>query len=345
MLLGTKPPLSGEALGRIVLVQLGRLGDVVASRIALHSIGAAYPGASVEVVVPWDSAPLFERGEPVSAIHAYQAGALRATASLLMALRRPRADLILDLTGTPRSRWLCIGSGARRRAGWGRRWLYSHGTDDLRRRSASYSAEIGRLLESLGIPARLDPPPLAVPPAPPELSRILRAFDSCPPVVLHPGASNPIRHWRGRRFARLAERLYEVDAPALLIAGPGEAELAADLAAACRVPLPSFVARDVCGLAAALAAARLFIGLDSGPMHLACALGVPSLALFGPNVPSRAAPLSGRLSVLEVQLPCRPCSQVLAKCVLPEYNCMDRIEVEAVALRATELLALNASEV
>jgi ADP-heptose:LPS heptosyltransferase len=324
---------------RVLLLQLGRLGDVIASRLALHSLATAWRDAAVELVVPAACTSLFGPGEPVAAVHAYQGVGFEPSLALLRSLRRPRADLVVDLTGTPPSRWLCLGSGARRRAGWGRRWLYAYGTDDLRRRDAGYPMEIARLIRALGVEPVLDPPPLRPAPASPGLADVLAGIPERP-VVLHPGASNPIRHWRGNRFARLAERLDAIGVPVLLVVGPQERTLAAGLVAECRVPLRSFVACALADLTAALAAARLVVALDSGPMHLACALGVPTLALFGPNLPLRAAPISGPLSVLEVPLECRPCSQILERCVLPDYNCMDRIEVEAVVQRAQDLLRL-----
>ena len=333
-----KRPLPAGTYERIVLVQLGRLGDVVASRSVMHAFAGAYPHSSIEWLVPADSAPLFDTCKPAARVHGYRTDSLYAVVSMLRTLRRPPPDPIVDLTGSPPARWLCLASGARHRAGWGRSWLYAHGTPDQRRKSENYTSEMLRLARSVGAESSGEPPPLSAPPAPKDLAQLLERLDSKSLVVLHPGASNPIRLWRGLRFARLAERLGAIGASVLLVAGPEEATAAAVLAEACRAPLPLYVAADILGLAAALAAGRLFIGLDSGPLHLACALGIPAIGLFGPNLPGRAAPHSPLASTLGVPLPCRPCNQVLADCVLPDHNCMDRIEVEAVLQRASALL-------
>jgi heptosyltransferase III len=332
-----KGPVPEAELGRVLVVQLGRLGDVVASRIALHSLGAA--GAEVELLAPAGAAELFAATACSPAVHDYPpAGPRRASriASLISVLRARRFDLVLDLTGSSRSRWICALAGARRRAGWGRRWLYAHGTPDRRRGEASLPHEIGRLVEALGVPPRLDPPPLAAPPMPPALLAL--AGTQRRPVVLHPGASNPIRLWPGGRFGELAQRLRGRGHGVLLIGGPEEGAATRALAASASPPLPLFEPRGLGELMAALAAARLFIGLDSGPMHLAAALGVPTLALFGPNLPARSAPASGPLHFIEVELPCRPCRQILSECVLPGESCMHRITPEAVYARADALL-------
>ena len=116
--------------------------------------------------------------------------------------------------------------------------------------------------------------------------------------------------------------------------------------------LPGRVAMAIYGFILGLAAS--LIGVSGGSISAmiltlygtaihkvvgtAAALGVPVVALFGPNVPRRAAPANGRLAFAEVELPCRPCNQVLADCVLPEYNCMDRISVEAVLAQVAAVL-------
>lgn len=336
---GAKRRLPLDGLRRILVVQLGRLGDVVSSRIALHSLAAAFPSAKIEMIVPAGSVELLESEPCAAAVHGYpHRGAGGDVARFCLFLRQPRADLVVDVTGSTRSRWLSWLCGARRRAGWGRPWLYNHGTPDRRQRAASYPLEIARLIESLGIPAALDLPPLQALGRTPELLDVLQRFGGQRPVVLHPGASLPIRRWRGNGFARLAEALHAEGLPVLWVAGPAEAELARSLARESRAPAGIYLPRRVRELAAVLAEARLLVGLDSGPMHVAAALGVPVVALFGPNVPRRAAPVRGRLAFAEVDLPCRPCNQVLADCVLPEYNCMDRITVEAVLAKVHAVL-------
>lgn len=83
--------------------------------------------------------------------------------------------------------------------------------------------------------------------------------------------------------------------------------------------------------------ADLFIGNDSGPLHLAALLGVPVVGLFGPATPEHTAPYAARGVFVYRKVPCSPCSQTL--CTMPANSCMNRITVEEVYDAASGLLA------
>ena len=110
------------------------------------------------------------------------------------------------------------------------------------------------------------------------------------PVAIHPGAGGRQKRWPVRRFAELATRL---DAPVLLIEGPADADVCRTFVEALAPSVPVVRATGVSlpRLAALLAESRGYLGNDSGVSHLAAALGVPTVAVFGPTDPAVWAPL------------------------------------------------------
>jgi len=158
-------------------------------------------------------------------------------------------------------------------------------------------------------------------------------------VGIHSGASAPARQWPGERFARLAEGLMaEEGARAVVFAGPGEEALAHEVFDQITGGNKTFVAAPTLGqLAACLEQCQLFIGNDTGPRHLAVALGVPTIALMG----QKATKVWGIYSeeqkhwVVQKSVHCQPCE----KAYCDDNICMTAIAVEEVATLARKVLS------
>ena len=161
---------------------------------------------------------------------------------------------------------------------------------------------------------------------------------SGPLVAIHPGASAPARRWPAERFGALAHRLWaEHGVEVLILGGAAEATLGEAIEQRMRAPAMNLMGRTSLGvLGAAIARADLFICNDSGPAHIAYAVGTPSITLFGPGNVSRWAPLnSGRHLVLHKAVECSPCAH--QECPI-DHRCMERIGVDEVAAAAGSLL-------
>ena len=154
-----------------------------------------------------------------------------------------------------------------------------------------------------------------------------RGWKQEPLIALHPGAGSKLKRWPLERFIELARRLTrDQKNKLLLIEGPAEEGLSNQISAA--LPgIESIVAKAIPLnlLAAALECCRLFIGNDSGLAHLAAAIEVPSIVLFGPTLPQHWAPLGKHVSVLREPCGCTACSSGCG-----DHTCLLNISVDDV---------------
>jgi heptosyltransferase-2 len=158
-------------------------------------------------------------------------------------------------------------------------------------------------------------------------------------VAIAPGARWATKRWPAERFAEVADALAAGGAAIVLCGGPGDT----DAFAAFRAAFHGKVAADlsplpVDALAAAIARIQLLVAGDSGPVHLASAVGTPALALFGPTSTVRWGPAPpGR--ALSLGLPCSPCSNHGGNyCPLGHHRCLADLAPQAVIAAAREML-------
>jgi lipopolysaccharide heptosyltransferase II len=189
------------------------------------------------------------------------------------------------------------------------------------------------LLESRGIEPDLDPPRLSLSAETADIAAFALARAGLPPnrplVLLAPGAAfGWTKRWPAERFGRLGRLLLEQGLLSALVIGPGEERLAEEARVAAGGYLPALGADlDAIGVAALAARARVVVCNDSGPMHLAAAVGTPVVAIFGPTDPGRTGPCGAAAEVLDRYVFCSPC--YLKECPY-RHECMREIEVEEV---------------
>jgi heptosyltransferase II len=160
---------------------------------------------------------------------------------------------------------------------------------------------------------------------------------------LHPGGLyGPAKHWGDDRYGELADALGADGYSVVLLTSPGERQQAETIAASRDLPIVGHDG-DVLQLAAAIWHCSVVVTNDSGPLHLATALAVPSVSIFGPTDPARTV-ISGASRVVRKQLACAPCYQ--RECPLGNHRCMTEITVEEVFSAAVGLLTeVTAGEV
>ncbi len=188
------------------------------------------------------------------------------------------------------------------------------------------------LLQARGVTPDIDPPRLPLPEKSVALAREALTASGLPAgeaAMLAPGAAFAwTKRWPPAHWGRLAALLRESGVASALVIGPGEEAIAAEAVLAAGFPVPVLGADlDPLALAALLAFARIVVANDSGPMHLAGAVGTPVVALFGPTDPGRTAPSGSPAKVLDRYVFCSPC--FLKECPY-QHECMVEISPEQV---------------
>lgn len=314
------------------MIRLGALGDVVRTLPAVSMLRRGWPGAHVAWLVeasaagaldgqPWvDEVIVFPREALVAALRAGRPlAAARRLARFLRELRARRFELVIDFHSILKSGLLSFASGARVRAGYappfGREG--SHRFATLRARLAPAKASRfdrnRALVRFLGVQAAPDARPFRVDPAARRTMDVALGGDVAP-VVLHPGSSpgTPYKRWAPERYGELASALQkECGVECVVTRGRGDEELrlaraVVDASSGAARLAPE--TRSLQELAALLASARLYVGGDTGPMHVASLVGTPVVQILGPTDPVENAPWSETPSrSVRVPVPCSPC--------------------------------------
>ncbi|MGH9440725.1 MAG: lipopolysaccharide heptosyltransferase II [Thermoanaerobaculia bacterium] len=319
------------------------VGDCVMAIPFLRALRASDPSGRLAVLSRASAAPVLRMtglAEVLVASRGRGPGALLGDARLV---GRARFDEVWVLPNSFRSALLARLAGAPKRFGYAtdrRRFLLTQSPAKpaaTRHQSRDYD----RLLEEGGIAPDPNPPRLEVPPeAARKAAQYLDSYrigEASRPIFLSPGAAfGATKRWPAERFALLADALMDEGHKLALTIGPDEIELGRLIARRARHRVPVMGADlDSGELAAVLAAGRLHVGNDSGPAHLAAAVGVPTVVFFGPTDPGRTAPEGAPVSVLDRYVFCSPC--YLKVCPY-RHECMEEISVEAALSAARQFL-------
>jgi predicted lipopolysaccharide heptosyltransferase III len=351
-------------VNRILLVRLREIGDVVFTTPAIRAIRRRFPTARITYIVEPHAAAIVEHNPHID--HLIVAPRVRGVAGVLAdvrlgrTLRTQQFDLAIDFHGGPRASLLTWLSGARERVGYeiaGRGWMYTRRVARPRELRPRHSVENQwDLLLALGFepPEREhDAVEMAVDPA--AVDRVAARLAQPPAqpddrlIVIHVSAGNPFRRWPLDHFVALTTALAgHPGIRIVLSSGPSERAAAGEVVSRTRASLgpESGAAVLDCGefslaeLRALIDRASLFIGGDSGPLHIASTTGVPVVALFGPTLPERSMPWRSTsfpaAAVDAGTLPCRPCDQRV--CAPGDFRCLARIPPERVVEAALRLV-------
>jgi ADP-heptose:LPS heptosyltransferase len=156
-------------------------------------------------------------------------------------------------------------------------------------------------------------------------------------VVICPGARSHIKRWDGGQFARVADRLMAEEGVEVIFSGePAEGELINEIREQMTHRAHTAVgSTTVTQVAALMQRSALVLTNDSASLHLACAVGAPVLALFGPTDDAKYGPTGARDRVLRRRLVCTPCEQALCRF---HHECMRFVDVDEVYAAAQQLL-------
>ena len=298
---------------RILIVRLGAIGDVARVMPMLAGLRRRFPHAEIDWVVQSKAADLLE-GHPeiarlwVVPFRSWREAFTHAAWRLRRAMRARRYDLVLDFQGMIKGAiWAVAAGGPAVRVGWGPghsqnlAWLWYHGIRTPPGRRVNRHLRHRALVDWLGVPDV----PATQPPLGTAASDSLQAFlagiaaEPRPWIVVWPGSSRTGSHkrWQPGRLREAAAAIRARTGGTLLVGwGPAEKEEAQTLAA--EIPGAIFLpSTTIPELALILERADLYVGMDTGPMHLAALLGTPTVGVFGrsdPEIHGPAAHLPGR---------------------------------------------------
>lgn len=321
---------------RVLVVGLSCIGDMLLSSAALYNLRAYLPhahftiGANAQVAAMladdplWDEIKLYDRGKPNSPYNGWR-GRIRA----IREFRAGKYDLIVDL----RSTLIPLFMNCRYRPLWEWRELF------LPRRVHEVERNL-YCMGSLGVPLRSRSMRLYVPE---NISRDVRR-ELAPYrnklVILNPGG-RAFKRWPAENFAALGRRLSEegykiavmgYSAEEQAAAAPVLASLPEALDFSGQVPMPISASR--------LAAARLYVTNDCGALHMASAVGTPTIGIFGTTDPWRYGPWGNRHEIVFPKTcPKSFCRDEGADCPIGRDNCLQQIPVDDVWAAAKKILA------
>jgi heptosyltransferase-1 len=354
----------GKKIERLLIVRLSAMGDVIHTLPAAYALRAAFPEAKIGWVIEerWAEllcAPGTVRRGPRSAqrplvdwLHAvnltgwrkslFTIPTLQEIAKVWNDVRSVRYDVAVDLQGAIRSAVLARWSGARVRYGaaeprespaslWYTRSVATYGAHVIEQNLSVVEAVAQKTLPVPGVelPRDLE--------ADRQTEQRLAESGAGAFAILNPGAGWGAKRWPAERYGRVARALAENGVRSILNYGPGEEDLAREAEAASQGTAKPMRC-SISELIALTRRARLFIGGDTGPLHLAAALQIPVVAIFGPTNPARNGPYGPSNAARSIVLRNPASATTHARTSRPDDGMLE-ISPDAVVSAARALLA------
>ncbi len=329
---------------KILIIKLRALGDVLLATPVISNLRRAFPGARIDFLTEYPQ--VVEKHPSLDSVWFLdRKSSFRTFASLKLAIRikKEHYNLVLDLFGNPRSAWFTWISGAPVRVGYDfrlRKYAYTHVVENRGDRVHEVDFNL-EALRYLGIP--ITERKLVFP-----ISGTARQFarnffrklglEHSLIVALNASGGWPTKRWPLQKFARLGDLLNkELSASILILWGPGENEVARQIARFMNTPAFLAPPTNLEQLAAIIKHCHLLISNDSGPMHLATAVGTPVVAIFGPTNPICQGPYGVPHEIVRKEdLSCLGCNGVT--CKFGTNTCMTELSEEKVFQAVTKLL-------
>ncbi|MDI6808667.1 MAG: lipopolysaccharide heptosyltransferase II [Candidatus Eisenbacteria bacterium] len=325
------------------------LGDTILTTPAITGVVNANPDSTISILAPSALGELFAHDGRFEEVITFRreevSGSLRGAISLAKEIRKIGFDKFLIFPNSFSSALTAFLSGTRDRIGYSaecRRPLLTKALRFRKDRKKTHRvllyADIAALVGCTpddGLPLRLDLPQEESDPLL-ELSGYSPRSDA-PLVAIAPSSFASSRRWPVERFALLADRLAQsFGAKIVLLGSVSDAHIAFGMSGIMKTPPISLVGKtSLLSLSAVLRRMNLLIANDSGVVHLACALGIPYLVLFGAGDPSVTGPWHGRGKLISKELDCSPCvKQTCSK----DLECMKAISVDEVFAEVSVLI-------
>jgi len=340
-----------KKIKRLLIRGTNWIGDAVMTTPAVRAIRKNFPEAHITLLAkPW-VAPVFAHSPHVDAIIVYATDGrharIRGPIRLAKDLRKHRFDAAILLQNAIEAALIAFMAGIPVRIGFdtdARRLLLTHPVRCTKAiKSIHQTGYYLKILEGAGLATGSQSLELSLAPAEREQAGQLLAARGVAPakplIGLNPSATfGPAKQWFPERYAQLGDRLHrELGATILIFGGPADRELGRTICGLMESPAIDFSGRASLGTAMALIGrCRAFVTNDSGLMHVAAALDIPQVAIFGSTNHTTTSPFSATSRIVRVPIACSPCMQPV--CPLGHMNCMRQVSVDMVATAVKDLL-------
>jgi len=337
---------------KILIVRMDRIGDVVLSTPAIKSVRDAYPDSHITVLVRPYARDIVEGNPYINEVLTYDKHRseknLWGNIKFILNLRKKKFDLAIILHPKNSAHLLSFLAGIPKRVGYDKKLGTLLTTKIPHTKQFGLKHEIDYTLDVLRyIGIKPNDRSLYVPLNKSSEEKIADIFnkngisEDDVVVTIHPGASCRSRRWNLRSFTKVADALAnKYGVKIVIIAGPEDKIFGDEVAQRMTVkPLNLSAKTAVSDFISILKRSKLFISNDSGPVHIACAVGTPTISIFGRNdrglSPMRWGPVGRHDVALHKDVGCEVC---LAHNCKRGFKCLDAISVEEVLAAAERLL-------
>jgi lipopolysaccharide heptosyltransferase I len=312
---------------KILIIRLSSLGDILHTVPAFTDLRKTFPDATIDWLVSKKCEFLLHAIPGINRIHILDTDSLldrtmagsawRRLSKLIRELKRERYDFVMDFQGLLKTAFLGWMSGGRTRIGFSKELVRERPSHWFYHKTLAKSQEPLHVLQLNRKLAELaGARPSFAAPCVFNISEkdnryvddLLQKNRSEDFVVINPGGGWPTKMWSPEKFGILAKKIQiQSGLPIIVTTGPGEDGLYRIIAEHCGAPRPHHFPVSFLQLIPLYKKARLFIGGDTGPFHLACALGVAVVGIFGPTSPARNGPWSAEDTAVSHTLRCSFC--------------------------------------
>ena len=329
----SKVLIDPKEIGKLLIIRPRFIGDVLLSTPLVRALKTGFPRVKISYLAEKASLEVLKNNPYVDELITLQRGTLADDLLMIKNVRKRKFDAVIDAFGNPRSALLAFLSGAKYRVGWehrGRKYAYTHLVKGNGRKAVD---AIDVYNEAAGVFGIKNPGKETVLRLSGSEKRYAKEYfhghgiGAGETVIgLHPGASWPAKIWPAEKFARLADKIDAGGSRVIIFAGPKDRIAGAKVMMlmkkkaffADNLPLRDF--------SAVVSLLDGFISNDNGAMHIAAALKIPLVGIFGPGDPSVWFPYKKRAAWVRKTTDCRPCR----KDHCDDLKCMETLGVDEV---------------
>ena len=335
----------------ILIIRLSAIGDVINVLPSLRLLRSQFPNSKITWLVEDRASEILRDHPDVNEVIIYprkewQSGILKVSKSLNIIseslsfykkLRKNHYDLVIDFQGNLKSAVMNLITGSENRLGFGKGHCKEFNYLSTKHHAYPAGKEIHRieknlsLLKELDIETRFLRPEIPVNKEDEEhISCFINknADPSLPIIIIHPGTSQfgSFKQWSSQNYTLLADMILDKHRVNIIFTwGPGEIDTVKEIVESMKYnALTACETKSIKQLTELIKRATLFIGGDTGPLHIASIMGIPVVGIYGPKDPAIYGPYDGTAIVIKKDIPCSPCKKrtcgdpICMSSILPE---------------------------